>query len=114
MSKNCQVMEQAFHTVIEKAFHSAPSELLYLKKGSYGYANLCLAWKALQSRERDYNLVLHFQQETISPNPQLRFSWEYIRLSLAIATLQWFGQKHYGKVLTLIYDLRRRISNAAR
>jgi hypothetical protein len=106
MSKNCQVMEQAFHTVIEKAFHSAPSELLYL--------NLCLAWKALQSRERDYNLVLHFQQETISPNPQLRFSWEYIRLSLAIATLQWFGQKHYGKVLTLIYDLRRRISNAAR
>lgn len=52
MSKNCQVMEQAFHTVIEKAFHTASSELLYLKKRSYGYANLCLAWKALQSCDR--------------------------------------------------------------
>lgn len=114
MSKNCQVMEQAFHTVIEKAFHSAPSELLYLKNQSYGHANLCLAWKALQSRDRDYNLALHFQQQTISYYPQLRFSWEYIRLSLAIATLQRFGQKHYGKVLALIYTLRRRISSAAR
>jgi hypothetical protein len=35
-------------------------------------------------------------------------------LSLAIAALQWFGQKHYAKVLTLTYALRRRISNAAR
>ncbi len=114
MSKNCQVMEQAFHTVIEKAFHSAPSEVLYLKNRSYGYANLCLAWKALQSHERDYKLALHFQQQAISHYPQLRFSWEYIRLSLAIATLRWFGQKQYGKVLTLTYALRRRISNAAR
>ena len=114
LSKNCQVMEQAFHRVIEKAFHSAPSELLYLKNRSYGYANLCLAWKALQSHERDYKLALHFQQQAISHYPQLRFSWEYIRLSLAIATLQWFGQKQYAKVLTLTYALRRRISNAAR
>jgi len=114
MSKNCQVMEQAFHRVIEKAFHSAPSELLYLKNRSYGYANLCLAWKALQSHERDYKLALHFQQQAIYHYPQLRFSWEYIRLSLALATLQWFGQKQYGKVLTLTYALRRRISKAAR
>lgn len=114
MSKNCQVMEQAFYIVIEKAFHSAQSELLFLKNRSYGHANLCLAWKALQSYERDYKLALHFQQQAISHYPQLRFCWEYIRLSLAIATLQWFGQKHYGKVLTLTYALRRRIFNAAR
>jgi glycosyltransferase involved in cell wall biosynthesis len=114
MSKNCQVMEQAFYIVIEKAFHSAPSELLYLKNRSYGHASLCLAWKALQSHERDYKLALHFQQQAISHYPQLRFSWEYIRLSLAIAAMRWFGQERYGRVLTLIYALRRRISNATR
>jgi glycosyltransferase involved in cell wall biosynthesis len=114
MSKNCQVMEQAFRIVIEKAFHSAPSELLYLKNRSYGYANLCLAWKALQSKDRDYKLALHFRQQVSVHYPQLRFSSEYIRLGLAIAALQWFGHERYGRALTLTHALRRRISNTAR
>lgn len=114
MSKNCQVMEQAFHLVIGKAFKSVPSELLYLKNQSYGYANLCLAWKALQSKDRDYKLASHFCQQAISHYPQLRFSWEYIRLSLAIATLQGFGQERYSRVLTFAYALRRRISLGVR
>jgi glycosyltransferase involved in cell wall biosynthesis len=114
MSKNCQVMEQAFQTVIERAFRSAPSELLYLKNRSYGHANLCLAWKALQSKDRDYKLAIHFQQQAISQYPQLCYSRESIRLSFAITALKWFGSERYSKVLALTHSLRRGISRVAR
>jgi len=111
MSKNCQVMEQSFHHVIEKTFQSAPKELLHLKDRSYGYANLCLAWKALQSINRDYKLAIHFRALAIDHCPQLRFSRECIRLSLAIAALQLFGVDRYSRVLEITYALRRRISD---
>ncbi len=114
MSKNCQVMEESFRTVIERIFQSAPSDLLHLKNRAYGHANLCLAWKALQSADRNYKLALQFRQQAISHSPELRYSREYIRLSLAIAALQWFGPHRYGKVLALIHGLRRRISSVAR
>ncbi len=111
MSKNCQVMEQSFHHVIEKAFQSAPTDLLYLKNRSYSYANLCLAWKALQSVNRDYKLAIHYRALAIAHYPKLRFYRECIRLSLAIAALQLFGTDGYSRVLELAYALRRRISN---
>jgi glycosyltransferase involved in cell wall biosynthesis len=112
-SKNWRAMEQAYALVIEKAFDSAPSELLYLKQRSYGHANLCLAWRVLQSSDKDYNKAIQFRQLALSYYPQLRYSGEYIRLSLAIALMQWLGSDTYTKVLAVVYALRRRISNAA-
>ncbi|MDF5714303.1 MAG: glycosyltransferase [Rhizonema sp. NSF051] len=113
MSKNCQVMEEAFHQVIEKTFQSAPSETWYLKNRSYSYANLCLAWKALQS-SNNYKLAIHYRSLAVAHNSQTRYSREYIRLSLAIAALQLFGFDGYSKLLKLTYALRRRISNVTR
>jgi len=107
MSKNCKVMEEAFRIVIEKTFQSAPSELLYLKNRSYGHANLCLAWKSLQSCVRDYKLAVHFRQQAISHYPQLRYSREYIRLSFAIAAMRLLGSDGYSRMLELTYALRR-------
>jgi glycosyltransferase involved in cell wall biosynthesis len=112
-TKNWQVLEQDFRLVIEKAFHSAPSELMYLKNRSYGYANLYLAWKTLQTSNRDCKQALHFRQQALLHYPQLRYSRQYIRLSLAIAMRQRFGAYGYGRVLALIYALRRRISSVA-
>ncbi|MBW4643041.1 MAG: glycosyltransferase [Goleter apudmare HA4340-LM2] len=109
MSKNCQVMNEAFITVIEKAFKSVPQELLYLKNRSYSNANLCLAWKALQSKNRDYKLALHYRAKAIEYNQNLRFSQEYILLSLAIAALQLFGVHSYTQVLKLLYKFRRQL-----
>jgi hypothetical protein len=108
MSKNCQVMEESFRIVIERTFESAPSDLLYLKNRSYGHANLCLAWKALQSSDRNYKLALHFQGQAISHFPQLRYSRESIRLSFAIAAMRLLGPHGYSRVLALAYALRRR------
>ncbi|MFQ4140939.1 glycosyltransferase family A protein [Chlorogloeopsis sp. ULAP02] len=111
LSKNIQVLEQALNLVIEKAFCSVTKELMYLKNHSYGYANLCLAWKALQSNCRDYNLASYYRQQAISYYPQLRYSREYMRLSVAITALQLFGTNNYSKLLELTYTLRRQILN---
>lgn len=112
-SKNWRLMEQAYRLVIEKAFEAVPPELLYLKDRSYGHANLCLAWRVLQSSDKDYKRAIQFRQKALSHYPRLRFSREYIRLSFAIALMQCFGAENYPKVLALIHAIRRRFSNAA-
>ncbi len=113
-SRNWEAMEQSFRIVIEKAFASAPPKLHYLKGRSYGSANLCLAWKPLQSRNKDYQKAKDFQRQALVHCPQLCFSKENIRLSLAIAAFQWFGSDGYSRVLRLFYALRRGIQSFAR
>ena len=110
MSKNWSVMEKAFHQVIEKSFQSVPSEWQYLRNNSLGYANLCLAWKALQSQDRDERLASKFQQQAIAHYPKLRYSRENFRLTLAIVSFHWLGSNYYSRLLSLAYALRRRIS----
>ncbi len=99
---------QDFRTIIEKAFDSVPYELLHLRSRSYGYMNLCIAWKCLQGSEIDYKSASHFRHLATLHYPQLRYSGEYIRLSFAIALMQWFGADSYDKVQTFFYSLRRR------
>lgn len=106
-SKNWELMEQAYSKTIEKVFSSAQSDLLYLKSRSYGYANLCLAWKPLQSQENSYKKAIHFCQQALKHYPQLRFSREYVRLNVAIAMMRWLGPYGYRRVIALIYALRR-------
>jgi hypothetical protein len=113
-SKNWQSLEQAYRIVIERAFNCVPSELLYLKNRSYGHANLRLAWKCLQSVDKDCKTAVHFRQQALINYPQLRYSSEYIRLLVASTLMRWFGPHCYSRVLALIYTLRRRISSVAR
>ncbi len=113
LSKNYQVMEQSFQNVIEKTFKSTKSDLKYLKNLSYGHAYLCLAWKALQSRDKDYQKAMSYRTCAMIHYPQLRFSRENVRLSFAIAGMRWLGEENYNKLLDLAYSLRRRISNPA-
>jgi glycosyltransferase involved in cell wall biosynthesis len=109
LSKNWQLMAQCFPLFIEKVFYSAPSERLYLKNRSYYQANLCLAWKCLQSTDRDYKQAVQFWQEAIIYYPQKRYSLEYIRLSLAIALMRYLGSDNYNQFMEIIYVLRRRV-----
>lgn len=107
MSKNFQAMEKAFHIVIEKAFESALPEIWSLKNRSYGHANLCLAWKALQSSDKDYEQANHFLEQALSSYPQVRNSSEFTRLRLAIFVIRYFGSNSYDKILPLVYAFRR-------
>jgi len=106
MSKNCQGMLEAFRTIIEKAFQSAPLELLYLRGRGYGRVNLYLAWKSIS--KWDYKAASQFRQQALAHYPQLRFSWNCIRLSVAIALLSWFGNQGYSRVRVLTQALRWR------
>jgi glycosyltransferase involved in cell wall biosynthesis len=113
LSKNWQLMEKCFEIFFEKAFRAALPERQYLKPRSYCNANLCLAWKCLQASNSDYQQALHFRALAISHYPQGRFCMEYIRLSLAIAAMQWFGSDGYSRVMSLIYTWRHRLSSLA-
>jgi glycosyltransferase involved in cell wall biosynthesis len=108
-SKNWKAIEQSFRIVIEKTFDSAPPELLKLKQRSYGLANFCFAWKALQSGDKDFEKAIHFRQQALAYYPWLRFSKEYIRLSVAIALMQWLGLESYEKFLAMFHSWRRRL-----
>ena len=108
-SRNWEAMEKSVRMVIEKAFASAPAELLYLKERSYGFANFRLAWKPLQSVHKDYQKAMDFRRQALVHYPPLRFSWEYVRLSIAIALMRWFGPDGYGKFLASFHALRRSI-----
>lgn len=104
---------QDFQTIIEKAFASVPFELLHLRNRSYAHINLCIAWKCLQGSEIDYKKANHFRHLATLHYPQIRYLREYVRLSIAIALMQYFGLKSYNKLLELFYLLRQRFSTAS-
>jgi glycosyltransferase involved in cell wall biosynthesis len=103
-STNCRETLQAFHKIIEKAFESAPTELLYLRDRGYGRVNLYLAWKALNNK--DYNQVKQFCTSAIAHYPQLQRSWEYTRLNLALALMRRLGDQTYEKLRSLTRTFR--------
>jgi glycosyltransferase involved in cell wall biosynthesis len=106
-SKNYAKVLEDLRTIIERAFQAAPFELLYLRNRSYGNVNLVVAWKCLQSSNKDYKQASYFRSQALKHCPQLCFSKEYIRLSLAIAVMQLFGANRYKKFLSLMYAVRR-------
>ncbi|MBW4651841.1 MAG: glycosyltransferase [Kaiparowitsia implicata GSE-PSE-MK54-09C] len=114
MSKNCAVMEQSFYAVIEKTFQDVPEELRYLKDRSIGYANLCLAWKALQCQESDFYQSAQYRAKAVKAYPKLRVTSENLRLSVAIALMKWLGSHRYQKALSLIYSVRRHVPRLRR
>ena len=110
-SRNWEGMARSFGLVIEKAFTTAPLESQHLKKRSYSSANLCLAWKALQSRAKDWKTAVRFREKALFYYPSSFFSKEFMRLSFAIFLMRWFGSREYEKFLKTFHAIRRHISN---
>ena len=104
-SKNRQKMFQGIRTVIEKTFQSVPLELLYLRNRSYAHMNLDLAWMAID--EGDYKKAIHFRRQVLLHHPQLRWSENCLRLSLAINSIRWFGPHGYDGLRAITQVLRQ-------
>ncbi|MDX2099584.1 MAG: glycosyltransferase [Leptolyngbyaceae cyanobacterium bins.59] len=104
-SRNLQAMEQEFQVCIEKIFSTAPSDLLHLKGRSHGFANVYLAWKALQGG--DGKQAAQYSQQAFIHYPQLIFLSQYIRLNLAILVLRVLGSEGYYKLLSQLHSIRR-------
>ncbi|KOP27852.1 glycosyl transferase family A [Hapalosiphon sp. MRB220] len=111
LSTHCKEILKDFRILTERAFESVPTELLYLRNRSYGNQNLYLAWKSVNNK--DFNQAIHYRQQAIAHYPQLHYSRDCIRLSLAIAIMQWFDPDGFRRVLAFIYVVRRRILNVA-
>lgn len=105
-SKNSEAMARSFQLVIEKAFKNTPTQMQYLKAKSYASANLCLAWKALQSTQKDYKKAAQFRAQALNYYPRALFFHECIRLSIAITLMQLFGDNIYSKLLSFFHALR--------
>ncbi len=108
-SRNWEAMAESYRLVIEKAFATAPGDRQYLKDCSYARANLCLAWKPLQSIQKDYKKANYFAIQALTHDPQVRFSREYLRLRIAITLMAGLGPEKYEKFLRLFHALRRRV-----
>lgn len=109
MSRKRQEAIQDLCQVIEKTFESAPLELLYLRNHSYGRLHLFHAWNYLD--EGNYKEARHFRQQALLHHPQLRFSENYLRLSLAIAMIHWFGPQSYQGIRSLTQVLKKFLLN---
>jgi glycosyltransferase involved in cell wall biosynthesis len=107
MTKNRQRMIQNLRQVIEKAFQSAPLELLYLRNRSYGRFNLFQSWNSID--EGNYKEAMHFRRQALLHHPQLRYSENYIRLSLVLTMMRWFGPQSYDGIRSLSRALRQRL-----
>ncbi|MCX7592248.1 MAG: glycosyltransferase family 2 protein [Fischerella sp.] len=106
-SRNRQGMIKELRQVVEKTFASVPLEQLYLRNRCYASIFFGLAWLAVD--EGDYKQAIHFRQQAFLHSPQVFFSEKYLRLSLAIATIRWFGSNGYDGVRSLTRVLRRRM-----
>ncbi|ARV57668.1 glycosyl transferase family A [Nostocales cyanobacterium HT-58-2] len=104
-STNCQGTLEAFRTIIEKAFESVPAELFPLRERGYGRINLYLAWRAINNK--DYDQAINFNHQALAHYPQLIFSWDFIRQTIALTLLKKFGHQTYNKARILVQSLRR-------
>jgi glycosyltransferase involved in cell wall biosynthesis len=99
-SSNCRETLLAFRQIIEKTFENASVELLYLRDRGYGRINLYLAWKSLVNK--DPASAIHFRFQAIAYCPQLKYSRDYLRLSVALWLTENFGTQTYQKIRAIV------------
>ena len=73
-SKSWIAMEKSYRIIIEKVFQSAPEHRQHLKNRCYGFANLRIAWKTLQTPIKEYEQVMHFRQQAVLYYPCLLYT----------------------------------------
>ena len=109
MSKNRQRMFQNLQTVIEKAFKAVPFEMLYLRNRAYASITLNQAWWSLG--EGDCKTAKFWRKQACLHYPQVQYSEKYIRLSIAIVLIQFFGPHGYDGFRNWTRSMYRMVLN---
>ncbi len=104
-SRNRQGMIKDIRAVIEKTFASVPLEQLYVRNRCYASIFFGLAWFSVD--DGDWEKAIYFRQQALLHYPQVRYSEKYLRLSIAIAMIRWFGANGYDGVRSLTRILHR-------
>jgi len=109
LSTQWRKMEQSFPKVIEKAFDAAPPKLAYLKKRSYARANLCLAWKVIQSKQKNFKVALSFWRKAFIGYPPIVFVDSFVNMGIVLLLLAGLGLERYDSVQRFIIGVRLRL-----
>jgi len=112
MSKKRQEMVKDLHRTIDKNFQSVSLDLLYLQNRSYSYMNLYQAWNSID--EGNIEEAISFRQQAYSNYAQICLTNNYIRLSLAILLIRFFGPNGYYGVRSVTRFLHGQILNFSR
>jgi glycosyltransferase involved in cell wall biosynthesis len=108
-SKSWIAMEKSYRIIIEKVFQSVSEHQQHLKNRCYGFANLRIAWKIFQTSIKEYEQVMYFRQQAVLHYPQIRYSREYMRLSIAMLLMRLFGFNSYNRLRNYIHGFKKKI-----
>ena len=113
MSKNRHKMLADLRQALEKNFATVPLELLHLRNQSYSYINMRQAWNSID--EENLAEAKHFQQQAKLHYPPCCYSLDYLRLSLTMFIVNYFGiaaGNQFRKYTNYIYRLSLKFSLA--
>lgn len=102
-------METDFQATIEKAYQNAPRKLLAIKDRSYAHAGLSLAWQVLRNQNPDPVIADNYCRQALEHSLSIGFSWEFVRVSLAVLTLRYLKGDRYNCLLLLLQAIQTRL-----
>ena len=119
-SRNWVKMERSYQIVLDKAFAAAgaspdkvglsEAQLDELRSRAYANTFLSLAWKPLQSKQKDIEAAVTLRRRAVESNPAVKRSSEFWRLTIAIRLMQLLGEQGYQNFLQWLYRIRRMAS----
>ncbi|BAZ10229.1 putative glycosyl transferase [Calothrix sp. NIES-4071] len=105
VTKNRDKMMRGLQTVYEKAFATAPLDMLYLRNQAYANLFIGFAWLAID----DGNILIasKYRNQAFLQYPFVCFREIYLRLNLAIFMMRLFGDRGYDGVRSFTRDFKR-------
>jgi glycosyltransferase involved in cell wall biosynthesis len=107
-TKNREKMLHGLRMVFEKAFATAPIEILHKRNNAYASLFLGFAWLAID--DRNTKQAAYYRKQAYLHHPQVCFTERYMRLNCAIAMLNLFGSQGYDTLRNITRNLKQQIS----
>ena len=112
-SKDWNAMARSAKIILDRALELAPAELPEQEKKqlidqAWARIEMSLAWKPLQSQQKNYKVSSAFVERALKHDPSLRFSKEHFRLQITTLIMRLMGDRLYNHSLNSFYALRRR------
>ena len=114
ISKKWQHVETNYRAIIEKVFSDVPAQKKLLEGRCYGNAYLRVAWKVLQNKGGDFVAAKRFRKMALDYCPELRFSDQCMRLSIALVVVQAMGLERYSRFRNLFHHLKHLLGGVPR
>lgn len=100
------VMETNLQKTIENAYANSPPELINLKRRSYAYASLYLAWQVLRNQEPDPLIANHYCRQALEHSLSIGFSRYFLQCSLAVMTFHLLRGDRFRRLWGLIHTIQ--------